>query len=49
MYDADSHIIEIAEPLSSVILRFAENGLSAEEIAKRMDIPLALVTAELGK
>ena len=44
IYDADSHIIEIAEPLSSVILRFAESGLSAEEIAKRMDIPLSLVS-----
>ena len=48
MYDADSHIIEIAEPLSAVIRRFAGSGLTAEKIAERMDIPLALVTAELG-
>lgn len=49
IYDVDSHIIEIAEPLSSVICRFAESGLTAEEIAERMDIPLMLVRAELGK
>lgn len=47
IYDPDLHIIEIAEPLSAVIRRFADSGMSAEQIAERMDIPLEMVTAEL--
>ena len=47
IYDADRHIIEIAEPLSAVILRFAALGMDAEEIAERMDIPLEMVIREL--
>ncbi|HJJ74509.1 MAG TPA: glyoxalase, partial [Methanocorpusculum sp.] len=47
IYDLDKHIIEIAEPLSAVIRRFAGEGMSDTEIAERMDIPLDMVTAEL--
>lgn len=42
-YDPDKHIIEVGETLAAVIQRFAESGLSPEETADRMDIPLALV------
>ena len=47
IYDLDKHIIEIAEPLSAVIRRFAGEGMSDTEIAERMDIPLDMITAEL--
>ena len=48
-YDPDGHIIEVGEKLDAVILRFIEQGLSAEETAVRMDIPLNFVTACLDK
>ena len=48
-YDPDRHIIEVAEKLDAVIFRFLEQGLSAEETAARMDIPVDLVTACLSK
>ena len=48
-YDPDRHIIEVGEKLDAVILRFMEQGLSAEETAARMDIPVDLVTACLNK
>ena len=48
-YDPDKHIIEVGEKLDTVILRFMEQGLSAEETAIRMDIPLDFVTACLDK
>ena len=42
-YDPDKHIIEVGEKLDAVILRFMEQGLSAEETAVRMDIPVDIV------
>ena len=48
-YDPDRHIIEVGEKLDAVILRFMENGLSAEETAVRMDIPFDFVRACLNK
>ena len=48
-YDPDKHIIEVGEKLDAVILRFMENGLSAEETAVRMDIPFDFVSACLNK
>ena len=48
-YDPDRHIIEVGEKLDAVILRFMEQGLSAEETAVRMDIPVDFVTACLKK
>ena len=44
-YDPDGHIIEVGEKLDAVIRRFMEQGLTAEETAERMDIPIELVTA----
>ena len=48
-YDPDGHIIEVGEKLETVILRFMEQGLSAEETAARMDISVDFVTACLNK
>ena len=42
-YDPDQHIIEVGEKLDAVILRFQKQGLSAEETATRMDIPIDFV------
>ena len=48
-YDPDKHIIEVGERLDAVVLRFIEQGLSAEETAVRMDIPLDFVMSCLDK
>ena len=47
-YDPDKHIIEVGETLTRVVLRFIESGLTAEETAARMDIPVDFVRACLG-
>ncbi|WP_400225639.1 VOC family protein [Methanomethylophilus alvi] len=44
LYDPDGHMIEVGEELDSVILRFIRNGMTAEETASRMDIPLKTVS-----
>ena len=38
-FDPDGHIIEVAEPLAAVVLRFRGQGMSVKQIAKKMDIP----------
>ena len=43
LYDPDKHMIEVGEKLDAVVLRFIAQGLSAEETAARMDIPLDFV------
>ena len=42
-YDLDKHIIEVGEPISIVIKRFLDSGLSIEETAKRMDVPVEYI------
>jgi len=37
-YDPDGHIIEVGEKLTTVAIRFAESGMTAPEIADRMDV-----------
>lgn len=39
-YDLDKHIIEVGENLKMVVKRFISQGLSMEEIAKKMDVSL---------
>ena len=48
-YDPDKHMIEVGEKLDAVVLRFIEQGLSTEETAARMDIPLDFVLSCLDK
>lgn len=48
-YDLDKHIIEVAEKLETVIFRFMKQGLSAEETAARMNIPVDFVKSCLNK
>lgn len=46
-YDPDKHIIEIGENMKIVCKRFADRGMTAEEIAKRMDVPVKMVNVYL--
>ena len=43
IYDPDRHIIEIGENLKTVCKRFLDRGMTTEQIAERMDVPLKFV------
>lgn len=43
-YDPDHHIIEVGENMVVVCRRFLANGMTPEQVAKRMDVPLSYVT-----
>lgn len=42
-YDPDRHVVEIGEPMSVVIQRFLEQGMSEEKAAQRTSMPLEIV------
>ena len=42
-YDPDGHIIEVGENLNAVCRRFLECGMTPEQVAKRMDVPMEFV------
>ena len=44
-YDFDGHIIEVGESMKTVCLRFFASGMTPEETARRMDVPLGFVNA----
>ena len=39
-YDPDGHIIEVAEGLEQVAKRFLAQGMTPEQVAQRMDVPI---------
>lgn len=43
VYDPDHHVVEIGEPMPSVIRRFLGQGLSIDEVALRTSMPLNVV------
>ena len=43
IYDPDMHIIEIGENMVSVVKKFLDSGMSAEETAVRMDVSLEYI------
>lgn len=43
--DPDGHIVEVGEPMPLVVRRFAEQGLTREEIARRTSMPIEAVRA----
>ena len=45
IYDPDKHIIEIGENIKVVCKRFLDNGMTPEQVAKRMDVPIKFVNA----
>ena len=44
-YDPDRHIIEVGENMKTVCRRFLDSGMTEEEVAVRMDVPLKFVQA----
>ncbi len=44
-YDPDRHIIEVGENMKMVCRRFLDSGMTEEEVAVRMDVPLKFVNA----
>ena len=48
-YDPDHHMIEVAEDLVMVMKRFADSGMSVEEVAVRMDVPVSYIKDHLDK
>mgnify|MGYP003294391195 CR=1 FL=1 len=43
--DPDKHIIEIGENIKAVCRRFLDHGMTPEEAAKRMDVPIKFVNS----
>lgn len=44
-YDPDKHIIEVGENIEIVCKRFLNSGLTPEQVAERMDVPMKFVNA----
>lgn len=42
-YDPDRHIIEVGENMVAVCMRFLDSGMTPEQVAERMDVPLDYV------
>lgn len=42
-YDPDRHIIEVGERMDAVVRRFLDSGMTEEQVAQRMDVPLKYV------
>ncbi|MGN1479226.1 MAG: VOC family protein [Acutalibacteraceae bacterium] len=42
-YDPDRHIIEVGENIKAVCRRFISEGMTPEQTAERMDVPLKFV------
>lgn len=42
-FDPDGHIIEVGENIKTVCRRFLDGGMSPEQVAERMDVPLKFV------
>lgn len=45
--DPDYHVIEIAEEIGQVCKRFVKEGLSVEQVAKRMDCSIEFVKQQI--
>lgn len=44
-YDPDKHIIEVGENMKVVCRRFLDSGMTPEQAARRMDVPVEFVAA----
>ena len=45
IYDPDKHIIETGENIKVVCQRFLDSGMTPEQVAERMDVPMKFVNA----
>ncbi|MCX7747566.1 MAG: VOC family protein [Clostridia bacterium] len=46
VYDPDRNIVEIGEPMTAVIKRYLNMGMSLDEVAKRTSMPYEIVQRE---
>lgn len=46
-YDPDKHIIEVGENMQAVTRRFLANGMTPEQVAQRMDVPLSYINEQM--
>ncbi|MGN0513287.1 MAG: VOC family protein [Lachnospiraceae bacterium] len=44
-YDPDKYIIEVGENIKAVCRRFLDEGMTPEQVAERMDVPMRFVKA----
>lgn len=44
-YDPDRHIIEVGENIKTVCRRFLDSGMTPEQVAARMDVPMKFVNS----
>ena len=44
-YDPDKHIIEVGENMKVVCKRFLDSGMTPEQVAERMNVPMKFVNA----
>lgn len=42
-YDPDKHIIEVGENIKTVCRRFLSSGMTDEQVAERMDVPIKFI------
>jgi len=42
-YDPDLHIVEVGEEISMVARRFQNGGMTPEQVAQRMDVPMECI------
>ena len=49
IYDPDRHIIEVGEELDGVACRFLKEGMTREEIAQKMQLPLDYIQEMIGE
>ncbi len=47
-YDPDYHIIEVGEDMEMVVKRFKNSGMTEEQVAERMGVPLEYVQGYLN-
>ncbi len=46
-YDPDKHIIEVGENMKVVCRRYLDSGMTPEQVAERMDVPIKFVNASM--
>ncbi|MDD6022241.1 MAG: VOC family protein [Oscillospiraceae bacterium] len=46
-YDPDRHIIEVGENMGAVCRRFLGSGMTVEQVAERMDVPIDYVVSNI--
>ena len=44
-YDPDKHMIEVGETMKIVCQRFLHSGMTPEQVAERMDVPMKFINA----